>query len=177
MPRGALGLSELARHGFSELSVAKARLEQLGVPAELFSQAAHPDQALWLWERLVDTHPGAMAELARDHEASTRLAALLGASTGLGEFFLRQPVQLDVVTAAPEAPSSRSELISRLRAAVVGAADPTTALRIAYRRELARLALWDVTHPQPIEIVAQGRCQPGRSRRWGCRDSSRHCAR
>jgi len=91
MPRGALGLSELARHGFSELSVAKARLEQLGVPAEQFAPAAHPDQALWFWERLVDTHPTVMASLALDEQAAARLATLLGASTGLGEFFLRHP--------------------------------------------------------------------------------------
>ena len=154
MPRGALGLSELARHGFSELSVAKARLEQLGVPAEQFSPAAHPDQALWFWERLVDTHPTVMASLALDQQAAVRLATLLGASTGLGEFFLRHPDQLDVVHTAAEAPPTRSELISRLRTDALGASDPTTALRVSYRRELARLALWDVSHPQPIDIVA-----------------------
>ena len=156
MPRGALGLSELARHGFSELSVAKDRLNQLGLSAELFGHAANPDQALHAWQRLHETHPEHTARLLTHDLQGAHFVALCGASAGLADFFVRHPSQLDLLEHPPEAPSPRDHLVSALdQARLCQPEDPSTALRVAYRRELARIALWDTSHPQPIDIVDQ----------------------
>ncbi len=155
MPRGALGLSELARQGFSELSVAKGRLEALGLEAGLFRHAHHPDQALQAWQRLAEAHPELLGPLEADSEATSRFVALVGASTAMAEFFIRHPEQLDVLDQSPEPPAPRQEMIGRLAKATMVSEDPTTALRVAYRRELSRIALWDITQPRPIDSVDQ----------------------
>lgn len=155
MPRGGLGLSELARCGFSQLSEAKARLEDLDLDAELFAHADDPDQALRSWQHIAEAHPDALSVIASNETHRQHLIALLGASSGFGEFFRRQPSALDVVTVPVEAPGSRGQFVEEFANAVAGLAGPaaTQALRVSYRRALARIALWDSSHPQPIEIV------------------------
>jgi len=155
--RGALGLSELARNGFSELSAAKARLESLQLDATLFSHAGDPDQALHAWERLVESAPDVVSSLGAGGQRVTHLISLLGASSGLADFFKRRPEQIAPVVTAAGPPATREELVRRLGVAVgeqVG--EPAvTQLRVGYRAELAKLALYDVSHPQPISIVDQ----------------------
>ncbi len=157
MARGALGLSELARNGFSELSAAKARLESLQLDATLFSHAGDPDHALQAWERLVEGAPKVLSSLGTDAQRVTHLISLLGASSGLADFFRRHPDQIAPIVAASAPPASRDELVRRLSTAVgeqVGER-AATQLRVGYRAELAKLALYDVSHPQPISIVDQ----------------------
>ena len=91
MPRGTLGLSELAKHGFSELTEAKNALEHRGLSPELFDGVADPDRSLYWWGVLHDTHPTALAQLSSDPGSQWRLAKILGASDGLAEFFRRNP--------------------------------------------------------------------------------------
>ncbi|MDR9396984.1 bifunctional [glutamine synthetase] adenylyltransferase/[glutamine synthetase]-adenylyl-L-tyrosine phosphorylase [Pontimonas sp.] len=155
--RGALGLSELARHGFSELSAARARLEALGLSAEVFSHAGDPDAALAAWQQLAEAAPTEIQAIGADPAARTNLISLLGASSGLADFFRRQPQQLSRVLDSPSAPASRAEMVARLNAAVgesIGE-QAATSLRIAYRVELSRLALYDSSHARPIDIVDQ----------------------
>ena len=155
MPRGTLGLSELAKHGFSELTEAKNALEHRGLSPELFDGVADPDRSLYWWGVLHDTHPTALAQLSSDPGSQWRLAKILGASDGLAEFFRRNPSQLSVAMEPPVPPVDRGELIDRLARAVQGSDDTTRDLRIAYRTELARIAIWDVTRDQPIDAVEQ----------------------
>ncbi len=155
MPRGALGLSELAKHGFSELSQAKAELEARGVAPDVFDGAANPDRALHWWGVLHDAHPSALDALSSDPASQRRLATLLGASEGLAEFFRRHPDQWAFTRTPPVPPAERTELIARLRAAVTDSVDAPRDLRVAYRTELARISLWDVTRDQPIDAVEE----------------------
>jgi len=157
VPRGALGLSELARHGFYDLSDAKARLDSLGLNPELFSRADDPDQALRIWEQLHDVHPETLSSLAQEASPATRAIGVLGASSGLGDFFRRHPALLEHVVGQPQPPASRQDYVHRLDQEVgPGTGDEaSTALRVAYRVELAKLAAWDIAHPQPIDIVEQ----------------------
>src|SRR5690606_35230495 len=142
--RSTSGLSELARLGFSELALSRDRLaafdEQL---TPLFGQAADPDQALDALGRLRERGPAQVAALLSEPETAARLIRLLGASSGLAEFFERHPDELAHLREIGHPPSAR------VRNELLNAVDGLTgeeawaALRIRYRRLLARLAAWD----------------------------------
>lgn len=121
----------------------------------LFSGAGDPDQALRLLSELRAKDPSAVDALLADEEASRRLLDVLGASEGLATFLLRHTDQLDCLADAIDAPPDVAEYRARLIAAVAGVRgeDARNALRIAYRRELTRLAAWDLGHGEPIEVV------------------------
>jgi glutamate-ammonia-ligase adenylyltransferase len=141
----------------------------------ILADAPDPDQALILLVRLLDRAPGT-AGVLDDPDRSLALARLLGSSEALGEFLIRRPDHVDLLTdptqAAATAPvlgpegldSESSSLRDLLLAAVE--ADPSVpepvaglrgkeaaaALRIAYRRQLTALALQDLTDPDPQGI-------------------------
>lgn len=90
--------------------------------------------------------------------ALRRLLQVLGASTGLSEFFLRHPEELDVLHRAPRGLPSAAELTADLLSAV-GARDgfATVAddrawgvLRVRYRRRLAEIAGFDLGQADPV---------------------------
>ena len=156
MPRG-LGLSELARLGFAQLSEARNRLDALGLDAQPFSAAADPDRALEWWERLRDTQPTQFDSLATSPEWSQALIRLAGASDGLAEFLKRRPEVWPQLAQPLTGPLERDELIGLWRTEVesLDYDSAVVALRVAYRRELARLALWDTIQHAPIDAVDQ----------------------
>lgn len=120
MSRTQNSRTELARLGFAELSTSRELLASL--PAHivpLFAQAADPDQALRL---LIDLGDPA-AELLDDDAAASRLIAVLGASHGLGEFFLRHPGELSVLRDSPDSLDGPERLRKDLLAAVKGKTD------------------------------------------------------
>ncbi len=151
-------LTELARLGFADLGGAAAALP--GVPGEIvpaFSSAADPDQAL---RRLIDLREkdaAATDAVLADPEAARRLVEVLGASEGLAAFLLRHPEELGVLAEPYSAPPTVSHYRAMLTASVDGLTgeEARNALRIAYRRELTRLAAWDLDQPEPIEVVAR----------------------
>ncbi|TXK17821.1 bifunctional [glutamine synthetase] adenylyltransferase/[glutamine synthetase]-adenylyl-L-tyrosine phosphorylase [Homoserinibacter sp. GY 40078] len=155
MTRSAVTLTELARLGFMDLGGAAEALPE--VPADLvplFSGAADPDQALRLLLALLERSSEVRSELDDPHVARC-LIAVLGASEGLGEFLLRHPEEVGALRDALDGPESASTYRETLAAAVDGAEGEhaRNRLRIAYRRELLRLASWDLDHPQPLDIV------------------------
>ena len=156
MPRG-LGLSELARLGFAQLSEARNRLDALGCDAQPFSAAADPDRALEWWERLRDTQPTQFDSLATSPEWSQALIRLAGASDGLAEFLKRRPEVWPQLAQPLTGPLERDELIGLWRTEVesLDYDSAVVALRVGYRRELARLALWDTIQHAPIDAVDQ----------------------
>lgn len=136
------------------------------------AMAPDPDQALILLVRLLERAPG-VARLLGDSGDSTALIRLLGSSEALGEFLIRRPDHVDLLTdpegAATTAPvlgpqglAADSSPLRRLLLEAVGA-DPAAdrpvstlrgreaaaALRIAYRRQLTALAIRDVTAADP----------------------------
>jgi glutamate-ammonia-ligase adenylyltransferase len=149
MTRSRIALTELARLGFADLGGSAARLE--AVPPRLvpvLSLAADPDQALRLLLALRDAAPAQLETVLADEDAAAALVRVLGASEGLAEFLRRHPEHLgallDPIAAPGDAPP--------FRVTAAGEAG-WNALRVAYRRELLRLAAWDLAQPDPAAVV------------------------
>lgn len=158
MSRNRTTLTELAKLGFTELESSRALLA--GLPSELvalFASAADPDQALRLLARLRERAPAETERLLDSPQSAARLVVVLGASEGIGEFFLRQPAELDALAqpleSLPDAEVLRADLLSRVEGVTGDAA--FTALRVRYRRHLAQVAAWDLESEDPIEAVSE----------------------
>jgi glutamate-ammonia-ligase adenylyltransferase len=162
-------LTALARLGFGRLSEAEALLAELAVSGltreavvEGASYAADPDEALTALARLVRRDAGAVRALAEDSQSWRVLWALMGASTGFGDFFLRHPEELaslsEAGTALPSREQLRDELLEAVGADEGFAADGSeaawVALRVRYRRMLARIAAYDLLSSSPVDEVA-----------------------
>lgn len=164
-------LTGLARLGFTELD---RTAELLGDDGELaavarflpeFADAADADQALELLGALLRRAPAETRALLADAQTAHRLIRVLGASAGLGEFFLRRPAGLDALREPLSSPLSAEEYrrdilasISIAESSASGAtvADLTTeegcwtTLRARYRWHLARLAAYDLAKADPL---------------------------
>jgi glutamate-ammonia-ligase adenylyltransferase len=164
-------LSGLARLGFSRLADATRLLDELstltGVPrSELLAdagRAADPDEALAGMVRVARRDPRAMATALREPVSHAAVWAVLGASTGFADFFLRHPEEVVVLEKADGTLPSAERLTAELLDAV-GAADgfaahgddtARVALRVRYRRMLALIAAFDVLSDDPVEMVPQ----------------------
>jgi [glutamine synthetase] adenylyltransferase / [glutamine synthetase]-adenylyl-L-tyrosine phosphorylase len=160
MKRDQLALTVLARAGFSDLGTVRDQLDEVEERTELpsdvmlesFSRAADPDGALRALVALLRQSAEPVLALIRNPASAERLLRLLGASAGLAEFFLRQPLQLDALAHSIPALPSAQELNDDLLEAV-GAIDgfaavtdeaAWAALRIRYRRRLAQIASFDL---------------------------------
>jgi len=163
-------LTPLARLGFSRLTEAESLLDELSglidAPREALlegaADAADPDEALHAVARLA-RRDAAPVRRARERPPAWRaLWALLGASTGFGEFFFRHPAEVDHLADAgerlPTAEELRSELLASIAAvdgfAAEGDESAWVALRVRYRRMLARIAAYDLLSPAPVDEVA-----------------------
>jgi glutamate-ammonia-ligase adenylyltransferase len=157
--RSASTLTDLARLGFAQLGTAAERLELLpdALDADrlvpLFALAADPDQALRLLLGLLESAPAeTSAVLADAGDGATGSAAalvrVLGASEGLAAFLGRHPEHLDALRRPITEPGRPVPI------AITGAGESAwAALRVAYRRELLRLAAWDLAQPDPAAVV------------------------
>ena len=151
-------LAAVARAGFQELTEARdavvGLLPDVTVgPAELlgaFAAAADPDTALVRVRELCERFPEMMCGF--DADELGRLCLLVGASPALGDFFVRNPEGLPELLAGGGALVPAAIAHETIQAAVH---DPETgeplagdagitALRVAYRRLLASVALFDL---------------------------------
>ncbi len=158
MSRNRTTLTELARLGFAELESARTLLERFPVGVvQLFAAAADPDLALRYLGRLGEVAEVQTARLLESDDSAGRLVRVLGASEGLGEFFLRNPDELDALAqplkSLPGAAALRKDLLGAVRGLTGDVA--FTALRVRYRRHLARVAAWDLEHPDPLAAVSE----------------------
>ncbi len=157
MQRPQATLTELARLGFAELGRASERLDVLAEPGLIqhFAAAADPDQALRLLLSLRDGAHTEVQAILDDRDAAGRLIQILGASTGLADFFVRRPEQLEVLhtvlTSPPAAQTYDSDLLESV--ADLDGEAAWVALRVRYRRHLAQLAAWDLCQPDPLAAV------------------------
>jgi len=158
LPRNQTTLTELARLGFAELGETSDRLGMLDAPELVphFASAADPDQALRLLVRLRESAPNELAALLADESAAARLLQVLGASSGLGEFFERRPDQLAALAEPLHAPLPPAEYEADLLAAVNGLSGDAAwiALRVRYRRHLAQLTAWDLVQADQLAAVS-----------------------
>ena len=163
-------LTPLARLGFGRLAEAEELLAELSVlvdaPRDALLEgavdAADPDEALHALTRLARRDANPVRRAHQRPGAWRALWALLGASTGFGEFFFRHPAEVDQLAGAgerlPTAVELRSELLESVGAvdgfAADGGESAWVALRVRYRRMLARIAAYDLLSPSPVEEVA-----------------------
>ncbi|WP_156761913.1 bifunctional [glutamine synthetase] adenylyltransferase/[glutamine synthetase]-adenylyl-L-tyrosine phosphorylase [Microbacterium karelineae] len=161
--------SRLARVGFADLSGAAVAIDELvemtGHDREAIitgsARSADPDSAVRAVVAVARRDPAPVRDVLADERAARRMWNVLGASAGFGEFFLRRPVLLRDLLVAPTALPTAEEMRTRLLAAVeasdgfasVGGDAGWNELRVAYRREMLRIAAFDLSAPDPVEAV------------------------
>jgi len=166
MARRQLTLTELARVGFADLGEVRERLDEaraLDGPdidelLPLLARTASPDAALGALVRLLRQESEDLRALLGREGALLRLLRVVGASTGLTEFFLRHPDELTVLAESRASLPGLAELTEDLLDSV-GARDgfaslvddaAWVALRVRYRRRLAELAAFDLGLDDPV---------------------------
>ena len=163
-------LTHLARVGFSRLAEAEAELGELaGLLAldrdELIgpaSRTADPDAAVSALTRIARRDAASVRALHKDASGWRALWALLGASTGFADFYLRHPEELAHLVGAGVRLPADDEMRATLRDAVGAedgfAADASdaawVALRVRYRRQLAAIAAYDLLSASPVDELA-----------------------
>ena len=162
-------LTHLARLGFTSLSDAVALLDELEEVTGLSRDsamsgaavAADADAAVAALARIARRDAAAVRSLHADTQGWRALWALLGASTGFADFFLRNPGELAHLAGAGVALPSSVELRETLLDAVAaadgfaqeGGETAWVALRVRYRRMLARIAAYDLLSASPVDHV------------------------
>jgi len=145
------GLSELAGSGFIDLDRAQQKLSslatQLGVSEasllEPLGNTQDPDQCLELLVRLTRDNAPKIKSISAHGPAFGRLCKVLGASTGLFEFLSREPAALELFMQEPALPDSSLEDLTK-------AASGVSEIRIAYRLQLLKIAIFDVSSQDPV---------------------------
>ncbi|MXS73417.1 bifunctional glutamine-synthetase adenylyltransferase/deadenyltransferase [Microbacterium sp. CSI-V] len=162
-------LTALARTGFSRLEEADAglgELEQL-TGAEradamaLAQRVADPDRALAALVQIARRDPAAIRAAAGDAGTWRALWDIVGASDGFAEFYLRHPDEIAHLAGAgltvPDEQLMRVELLASVGDDEGFAADATdaawVALRVRYRRLLARIAAYDLGQDDPASAI------------------------
>ena len=135
-------LTDLARIGFVDLTVARDELAQRGFDAEWFAVAASPDKALRWLGRLVDAHTDVATKID-DVRVRENLVRVIGLSDGLGEFLVRRPDALSRVV-PPDSLPSEQEYVRLFHDA-----DSVEDIRYRYREHLVAIAAWDLAQPDP----------------------------
>ena len=172
-------LSELARFGFSDLSGTVVKLDQLvklvgdsgrSAVASL-AKSADPDQALnaLLW--LIELDKAKVKKLLSKADSADRLCLVLGASSALADFIRRNPQQLSAFEKPAGALPNQGAFTDSIRgllnpvlSAAVNAKlkNPDAAfesvrcwdvIRVGYRAELLRIAIYDLTAPDSVAAL------------------------
>ncbi len=161
-------LGSLARLGFARLGETDDLLAELASATgitrdELLADAAvaaDPDEALGGLVRVARRDAAATGAALRDPERLRVAWALLGASSGFADFFLRHPEELAEIARPASPPSAeelRDELLASISSADGFAADggetAWVALRVRYRRMLARIAAYDLLSDDPVGVM------------------------
>ena len=150
-------LSELARFGFTNLEQAQKNLTELESlvgkeSAKLtleVSKTQDPDQSLELFLRLTRNHLGQIKELLASPGFEV-LLKVLGSSVALYEFLERHPEELTSLLGPNSIPDSMNYSTKLIEsAASVGS------IRLAYRKELLRIAIYDLTCNDPVKALGQ----------------------
>ena len=151
-------LSELAGYGFINLEPALKNLEELVVligdrarPALAFvAKAQNPDQSLELLLRLSRNHTSQLKSFCAKASHLERLCLVLGASSALFEFLDRHVEHLSLLEGKPSLPTLEDH--SR---ELMAQADSVAQIRIGYRKQLTKIASFDIEQLDPVAGVGQ----------------------
>ena len=162
------GLSEFARYGFVDLSGTIGKLDQLvklvgdsGRSAvAALALSPDPDQALNGLLDFAERDKSVVKKLLHKHDQAVRFCAVLGASKALTDFLRRHPDALQVfekfypIDLGPDRYRDliASHVVPSLKPGFV-TADAWNSLRKAYRVELLKIAIYDLTAPDPQEAL------------------------
>ena len=168
----AIGLSELAKFGFVQLSETVPKLDALvklvgdagRATVASLAKAADSDAALNHLLYFAEQDKPRIKKLLAKADIADRLCRVLGASEGLVDFLRRQPAAFAEFEKPVAALRNQREVSQIFRDAVsptlVESTPASTAwcgLRVAYRRELLRVAIFDISQPNAeagLPIVA-----------------------
>ena len=150
------GLSELAGFGFINLDPALKNLDELnsliGAKSEsvleFVSKSQNPDQALELLLRLYRSHPEELKSFAAEAAPLGRLCLILGASTALFEFLDRHIDQLQLLEHSQQLPADSDHT-----KALLSKTDSVSDIRISYRKQLVKIACFDLEQINPVPGV------------------------
>jgi glutamate-ammonia-ligase adenylyltransferase len=125
------------------------------------ARAADPDAALEALLRIARRRAEPLRTVLADDRGRAAVWALLGASQGFADFYLRHPDELaDLATGTSSLPSAQTlnaELLDAVGAedgfAADGSENAWDALRVRYRRLLARIAAFDLLSGDPVEVM------------------------
>lgn len=164
------GLSEFAKYGFVDLSGTIAKLDQLvklvgdsGRSAvAALALSPDPDQALNSLLDFAERDKTVIKKLLHKHESAVRLCAVFGASKSLTDFLRRHPDVLSVfekdhsINQGPD--HYRAQITNQVAPLLrpgFSTADAWNVLRKAYRVELLKIAIFDLSSPAPEEALPE----------------------
>lgn len=159
------GLTELARYGFVELSSTLSKLDELvsmvgdsgRAALAALGAVADPDQALNGLLSLAAENKNQIKGLLKKPDSAKRLCSVLGSSSALTDFLRRHPQNLDLF----EKHQGQILGLDGLSRNLLDSVKPVlktgfdlqavwNALRVAYRRELLAIAIFDLAQPDVI---------------------------
>lgn len=159
------GLTELARYGFVELSSTLGKLDELvsmvgdsgRAALAALGAVADPDQALNGLLSLAAENKNQIKGLLKKPDSAKRLCSVLGSSSALTDFLRRHPQNLDLFEKHQGQILGLDGLSRNLLDSVKPFLKPGfdlqsvwNALRVAYRRELLAIAIFDLSQPDVI---------------------------
>jgi glutamate-ammonia-ligase adenylyltransferase len=161
--RSSGALASLAKFGFTDLDGTIAKLDELvdlvgdsgRSSLASISKSANPDQALDNLIKLSRDSTTAVKKVLAKEESALRLCKLLGASSALAEFVTLNPEVLSEFNKDAKL-LDREGYIALLLASVndmkQGSAQQITSLRKAYRTELVKIAIFDLSAFDPMAV-------------------------
>jgi glutamate-ammonia-ligase adenylyltransferase len=131
----------LIRSGFLDIEKTKELLNTLKI--EELSQVANPDEALLLLVRILEKNNKEFEKTIEDESIRFRLLKVLGSSSGLGEFLINHPEDIEVLSkdTAINLAFSKEELTNRFKMALE---DGRASLVREYKKFLLSLAARDL---------------------------------
>ncbi|MFZ9249209.1 MAG: bifunctional [glutamine synthetase] adenylyltransferase/[glutamine synthetase]-adenylyl-L-tyrosine phosphorylase, partial [Candidatus Nanopelagicales bacterium] len=150
----------LIRSGFLEIDKTKELLNSLKIstPREVLleelSQVANPDEALLLLVRILEKNNKEFEKTIEDESIRFRLLKVLGSSSGLGEFLINHPEDIEVLSkdTAINLAFSKEELTNKFKLALEAG---RASLVREYKKFLLSLAARDLCSNWPLKEVAQ----------------------
>ena len=162
--RSGGALLSLARFGFTDLEGTIPKLDELvslvgdvGRSAlAALAKAASPDDALTNLIALARFDKAKIKKLLGKEDSAERLAKLVGASTALNDFLARTPENLVMFEKQVTSLPSRQDYdigftksLDALKSKDFNSALLVTTLRVLYRTELLRIAIYDLSQQDP----------------------------